>query len=405
MIKSYFESLISRGITVIYGLLLLKIFSIYLSQSNFSQYFLTYNLCLYVSTVLFTIQGSIILRFYHLIDNKDLENLIGILNTLAIILMLVFVLIIAIFSFFNLVNLFDTLLILILTITFGFYNNEISYFRIKHQFIKVVYFTLMQSLITLIALFFLRNILNYVYSVIIVSCSYAITFLLFRVKDFKNLFCKVRINEIKKYIYTLNYAIPITLIGLFNFLLSSMTQFFLLKSGHESVLSSFIANYNIAEKSIVVLISVISLVFVPTIFKKYKSLTLETFKDVKKVVTYFTIISIFIVLLLLFISKFLTIILTNPKYTDTSWIIPIVSFGGIFLGINSIISEVLTVQMKTKLVMLCYFVGIFISIILNTLLTPKYGIYGSIFSTIISYLGMMLATLYFVTKEYKKLLV
>ncbi|NQY54833.1 MAG: polysaccharide biosynthesis C-terminal domain-containing protein [Campylobacteraceae bacterium] len=184
-------------------------------------------------------------------------------------------------------------------------------------------------------------------------------------------------------------------------MLASMDQYFLLNYGYKNELASYIANYNIAEKSVVVILSIISLVFIPTIFKKYKKLEINAFRDIFKVSFYYLLISSTIVGILYFISDDLTILLTNSEFTDKSWIIPYIAFGGIFLGLNSIVSEILTIQYKTVLLLYCYLFGFLINFTLNLLIIKDYGVEGAVITTIISYILMYTLTLCLVYREYR----
>tara|TARA_B100000945_G_C20254814_1_gene536277 strand:+ start:162 stop:734 length:573 start_codon:yes stop_codon:yes gene_type:complete len=186
-------------------------------------------------------------------------------------------------------------------------------------------------------------------------------------------------------------------------MISSFDQYLLKYFGYNDDLAAYIANYNIAEKSIVTLLSIITLVFVPKVFRKYKNLEKETFKDVFNIVFVFIFLSTIILFLLYFYHEIFTIILTNKIYVYLSWIIPYIGFAGIFLGINSLFSEILTVSKKTYKILISYTIGVFINIVLNIIFIDKYGIISALFSSIISYIAMTIVTLYFVYKEYKLL--
>ena len=185
--------------------------------------------------------------------------------------------------------------------------------------------------------------------------------------------------------------------------MSSIDQIILKYYNYTEGLSAYIANYTIAEKSVVFLLSVITLVFVPTVFKKYNKLSLNVFKDIYQVVLIFILISSMILVALLFLSNWLTILLTNKDFIGYSWVIPYVAFGGLFLGINSIVSEVFTIAKKTIILMYCYILGMLANLILNIIFIPLYGITGAVFTTIGTYIIILIITLSFAYKEYKNI--
>ena len=151
------------------------------------------------------------------------------------------------------------------------------------------------------------------------------------------------------------------------------------------------------------LLSIITLVFVPTVFKKYDYLTKNVFRDIFKVVSVFTFLSSIIVFLLFYICEWLTITFATIDFIDYSWVIPYIAIGGIFLGVNSIISEVFTVSKKTIILMICYISGMFTNFFLNIIFIPIYGIIGAVFTTIVTYVIMLFTTLFFSYLEFKKL--
>ena len=394
---NYIKATISKLITIIYGLLLLKILSISLNKNEFTDYFIYYNLILYLSTLMFGMQGAIILRYYHNLGKAKTYLMYDSLNKIIISIIFLCCLIV---NFF--VDSHNILLVFFLTLFYGLFLNKINFLRIKHDFSKVVLIIFYQAFISLILLYIFNEELTYQKSLIFLMISFIVSVIITQEEySPKLIFRNINIKFLIDNKLSLKYAFPIVLIGMFNFMLSSMDQFFLLNYGYKDELASYIANYNIAEKSVVVLLSIITLVFIPTIFKKYKTLEKNTFIDVFKVSFYYLFISTVIVVVLYFISSDLTTILTSSKFVEQSWIIPYIAFGSIFLGLNSIISEILTIQYKTIILLYCYLFGFMINFIFNFLVIEKYGIEGAIFTTIISYVLMNIFTLIFVYREYQ----
>ena len=386
-------------ISVFYGLFILKFLSIYLNQNDFSNYFIIFNLVLYFSTIFFSIQGSSILRFYY-IYKIDIIKLYGMLNTFSIIILFFLGLILI---FLNIFDLDKILLFILFTLSYGFYMNQINLFRIKQLFNRVLIISLSQLIIAITLLLIFKNNLNLNIVLFSISISFLISFILSSYKNYSIIFHKISLKFLKKYNDVFNYSIPIGLIALFNFMLSSLDQYFLKLYGHNDSLSAYIANYNIAEKSIIVFLSIITLVYVPKIFKKYDNLNLETFKDVFNTVFVFTLISLVILIILFYNKELLTILFTSKLYIDYSWVIPLIGIAGVFFGINSLISEILTVRKKTYLLLISYFFGIFINTILNFIFIEKYGVVAAVSSSIISYISLTLITLLFIRREYIQL--
>ena len=140
----------------------------------------------------------------------------------------------------------------------------------------------------------------------------------------------------------------------------------------------------------------------PIVFKKYNELSLEVFKDIYRVVLIFILISLVLILILFYTKDFLALFLTNKDYLSYSWVIPYIAFGGVFLGINSIVSEIFTVAKKSIILMYCYVTGMMANLILNIIYIPIYGISGAVYSSIITYMIMLIITLFFAYKQYKR---
>ena len=398
--KNYFISTVSKLISIFYGLSLLKILSSFMNEFDFSNYFISYNFVLYFSTLFFTLQGSAVLRFYHILGENNINKFYGILNTISVI-SLAFLFINSII--FTTLKIDFLIIFFFLIIFYSLFMNEINFLRIKHLFDKVLQLIFIQSFSSITLLLIFRNDLNLKVSLLIISFSFFISFIFIRYNTISSIFNKVSFNYLSKHFQIFKYSFPILLIALFNFMISSFDQYLLKYFGYNDDLAAYIANYNIAEKSIVTLLSIISLVFVPKVFRKYKNLEKETFKDVFNIVFVFIFLSTIILFLLFFYHEIFTIILTNKIYVYLSWIIPYIGFAGIFLGINSLFSEILTVSKKTYKILISYTIGVFINIVLNIIFIDKYGIISALFSSIISYIAMTIVTLYFVYKEYKLL--
>lgn len=400
MVLNYIKSVFSKGVGVIYGLVLLKLLAIFLPNKDFSNYYIFYNVALYSYAILFTIQGNAILRYYYI---KGEENIIDFVNTLNTFSVLFNFLIFLILFLFRFIDGYTLSAVFILIQSFGLFNNEINYLRIKHSFDRVLYLLLIQAFLAIVGVLLFREILEFRIVLMIVGVSFLIPIFLFKTKKRQSLFRKINLSTIKINIDIIKYAAPIVFIALATSTMSSMDQIILRYYNYTEGLSAYIANYTIAEKSVVFLLSVITLVFVPSVFKKYNELSLNVFKDIYRVVLIFIAISIMVVVTLFFFADWITVFLTNKEFLEYSWVVPYIAFGGIFLGINSIVSEVFTVAKKTIILMYCYILGMSANLILNIIIIPVYGINGAVFTTISSYIIMLMITVSLAYREYRKI--
>lgn len=400
MLYDYFRSAFSKGLHVIYGIVILKSLAMFLAASDFAEYYMFFNVSLYAYALLFGIQNAIILRFYYIWGEDKLLEIIKNVNTIILYGSAVVVFIIMLFAEIDILAVFYTWL---LTMTFGLFNNELGYFRIKLKFNQVIYFQVYQLLLVIVGIYLCHKFLGYREVLLIVAFSYFLPIFIYRNCNLVSFFGRANFCIIKMNWKAMKYAIPTIVVALMTFLIASMNQYILRYFGFQEELAGYIANYYIAEKSVVVFLSVVAMVYIPMFFKKYSQLCVETFKDIFKIVVYFSIVSCSMIFCLFFIHDYLTIILSNQEYLTWSWVIPYIAIGGLFLGINSIVSEVFTVAMKTHILMYSYIIGGILNFTLNFIFIPSYGIVGAVMATICSYIGMLSFTLYVAYLEYKHL--
>lgn len=398
LVLNYFKAFLSKGVGVIYGLILLKLLAIFLPNKDFSNYYIFYNISLYSYAILFTLQGNAILRYYYIKGEKNIINFVNVINTFSVLINFIFF---TVLYFLKVVEGYTLFAVFILIQSYGLFNNQINYFRIKHSFDRVLYLLLSQAFLAIVGVLFFRESIDFRSVLIIVGISFLIPIFLFKSKNRLLLFGKMNFSIIKKNLEIVKYAAPIVFIALSTSTMSSMDQIILKYYNYTDGLSAYIANYTISEKSVVFLLSVITLVFVPTVFKKYEKLSIHVFKDIYRVILIFIVIALVVVIILFFLRNWMTITLTNKDYLGYSWVIPFIAVGGVFLGINSILSEVFTVAKKSIILMYCYLLGMISNLILNIIFIPFYGITGAVFTTISTYVIMLIITLILVYKEYK----
>jgi O-antigen/teichoic acid export membrane protein len=386
MSEGYVWSVLSKSILIIYSLILLKVTSVFLSEKEFSTFYMLMNAGIYIMPVLFGMQSAMILRFYHH-KKKHLQATISTLNWIATIFIILLTFIMSYFYS-------NAYVVTIFVIGFGIYQYLISKLRAQHKFKKVAMFTFFHLLITsLLFMQFIESNNNAIFLLIIISIGYlliAMKYIFFEYKSF----------DVKKInMSVVRYSIPIVFIAIFNSALSSMDQYFLFYFNYGDSLAGYIVNYNIGEKIVFSLLSVISMVFIPVVFKKHKELTMSAINEIYKTVIIFIIFSSVLVLVMYMMSDYLVILFADERYLNTSWIIPIVGVNTIILGVVSIGSEVFTIKKTTSVIMYLYFTGFVINFILNTIFIPYYGVPAAIISTLAAYFAMLLHLLILVRIE------
>lgn len=388
---NYIWSIASKALVIIFSLLVLKVTSTYLSEEEFSSFYLLMNAAIYLTPVFFGIQSAVILRFYHHSKNRLLST-ISTFNWLAFISIVLLTIVTSIYYS-------NAYIVSIFVIGLGFYQYLISKLRAQHSFKKIAIYAFFHLLIvSLIFLKFIETNNSAIFLLLIISAGYMVISLKGVLIDSK----EFNIKNID--LSMLRYAGPIVFIAIFNSGISSMDQYFLYYFDYEEELPGYIANYQIGEKIIFSVLSIISMVFVPVLFRKYQSLTLSAISEIYKIAIKFIAFSSLLLLLMYFMSDNLILFFSDERYMHTSWIIPIVGFGAMMLGVVSIGSEVFTIKKQTSILMALYFIGFLINFTLNVIYIPDYGVIAAIITTLGSYAVMLLVLLFLIKREKNNLL-
>ncbi|HEY6906561.1 MAG TPA: oligosaccharide flippase family protein [Ignavibacteriaceae bacterium] len=128
-----------------------------------------------------------------------------------------------------------------------------------------------------------------------------------------------------------------------------------------------------------------------------------------KVLTYFTLVSaLILVILSLFIDNIVAIpiyhgrTLIDPAYWGGLSIVPIILFGYLFNGLYVIFTAGIYIEEKSIYIPLITGIGAAVNIGVNFLLIPAWGIMGAALATLFAYL-VMAAGLYIVTQKFYKI--
>ena len=94
-------------------------------------------------------------------------------------------------------------------------------------------------------------------------------------------------------------------------------------------------------------------------------------------------------------------IMTEDSYADTALFIAPILFGQLFYGINTLIGYAITFEKKSKYILLITTIGALLNVALNFIFVPKYGALAAAYTTLASYVLMVMFTYYFAQKTYR----
>lgn len=102
------------------------------------------------------------------------------------------------------------------------------------------------------------------------------------------------------------------------------------------------------------------------------------------------------------LSRQLLIILSTKEISESAHlVIPFVAISTLLYGITSLISNILLLSKKTKIIAIIWAIAAFINLGLNIIFIPKFGIIAAAIITLISYFCALILMCYFSFKEFK----
>lgn len=170
--------------------------------------------------------------------------------------------------------------------------------------------------------------------------------------------------------------------------------------GQLSDLGVYTLAYKIGSLSNMLIIGTFALGFLPIAFKKFGDANFDRFFS--KMFTYFMGLSIILTLVVsLFSKEGIKIVSSeNPDFWIAIVLVPFIAYTFLFKALQSYLSYVFFLIKKTKYHAYITLFGVIINVSLNFLLIPKYGMYGAIIATGISYIAMSIYTYKLVQARY-----
>lgn len=392
-----------KGITVLYWLIIIKLSSIYLDPESFGNFSIAFSISTYLAIFLSGWQSSAALRYYHEVDSKLVYYSI-LLKTLLkpFLLFLSLGVLICVISYFCFSDEITMILMSIipLSILYGLFLLIVPIVRIKRELKFYLRLLIIQSVILIVTSIPLLRIFGWVGVIGAFVFSYLVVLLYYVIlkRNQFNSIWKVKTNT-KLVSEMMSYGWPVVLIGAFTQLLSSIDQIVLKYNGYSNEVGIYAANYNIAEKSVFAFLAIFISTFTPILYKNINSKNFDLLLQIRKGVLQFLLFALPIVVLLAIFSRTISAVFLDKKYVEGHWIIPIIAFSGIFVGIASFYAEVLTVAKKTKLLALLYGVALIVNVIFNIVFIPTYGILAAVGATFLAYLVLVVSVYIFANRN------
>jgi O-antigen/teichoic acid export membrane protein len=102
------------------------------------------------------------------------------------------------------------------------------------------------------------------------------------------------------------------------------------------------------------------------------------------------------------LSRQLLVILSTENIAEKAYfVVPFVAVSTLLYGITTLISQILLLVKKTKLIAIIWVIAAFLNLVLNIIFIPKFGIISAAIITFMSYLCALSLMWYFAFKEFK----
>lgn len=159
-------------------------------------------------------------------------------------------------------------------------------------------------------------------------------------------------------------------------------------------------SYTISEKSITLLASLFMFASGPISMNIWETEEVAKSKEfLTKLTRYYLIICLPIVVGLSVLARQVIDILTAQEYYQGFRIVPLVTLGGFFLGLQQRFHAGLLFYKKTNVIMVGIFASGLLNLVLNLWLVPKHGYVAAAATTLVSY-AFLLAMMVIISRKY-----
>lgn len=256
------------------------------------------------------------------------------------------------------------------------YLNTISYYRAKNDGFKYVIYTVSAAGLLIVLIFYNLVILDLgvkgvLYAQII---SYGCLWVVLSVNILKNIGVAISAVTIRKILY---FGFPLVFAMSGDLITETSAVYLLSYFTDLTQVAIYSLGYKLAQIASIVLIYPFELTFEPFLYSSLDKPDLS--ERVSKIITYFLIIYSFTAIGIAYISRGLLWLMAPAEYNPASIIVFLLLPGIAFSGIQFIGQSLLHIGKKTIVTALTISSFTALSVVLQYLLIPHWGIYGVVF--------------------------
>lgn len=182
------------------------------------------------------------------------------------------------------------------------------------------------------------------------------------------------------------YSFPLVIGNLAAWVLSLSDRYILRFYRGALEVGIYSASYDIADKSVMLMVSLFTLVVSPLAFRIWEQEgEMESKAFSTSIARYFLMICLPSITGLMVLSKPIVQLFTAEEYHSGFVVMPLVVSGAILFGLQQHFQRGLLFYKKTSLIMYCVIISGSFNLLLNFLLIPGYGYIAAAFTTFLSY--------------------
>ncbi len=406
--QSFFHDLIYYAITyivpMIVGFLLVPIFTSNFSTAEYGQYSLINASVGLLGIISVNWINVAFIRYYTNDENDQREKQ---LLTISIVALTAIISIIAILLYLmSALGVVDRIipteylwLTIVLLFSANLHSFFFSYLRANRKARFATILTTATILMRFVTFLYLLNNFDLSIAAILIATivSDVIYTLIVLLKEKKQLqivkIKNVDIEYVKEYFL---YGLPFILILGVHWLLTLSDRYMLLFLRNSSEVGIYSINYSFAQQIMMPLITIFMSTAEPILFRKYRTSSKpEVNRVLNNIFKYFFMMILPAVIGLSVVSNQITSLFIKNDFKEGFVIIPVVSFGFLFLGIRQYLNKSLELVKKSKEIANISLVAAGTNIVLNLIFIPLYGYMGAACATLIAYF------VYFALSYYK----
>jgi len=387
--KKLFKYVPGRILVGVLGFLPIILLTKLLDPSEYGEYKMIYITLTFIAIFTTGWLDQAIIRFWHNFQDKTtlyatVTFSIYILNSLVLIIFSV------INYFFNLIDLNLFILVLLLFFSRPIFNLNTSIYRNMELLKRFNQVEIIRVVLNIFGILLLVPYFGLHGAIFGIGFSYFIVNII-SISSLKQYTTikkeKIKFSTFKELFF---YGYPLIFTMLSSVIISYSDQF-IIGIFHDSLqVGIYAANYDILEKILLYINSILVLATTPKLIKIYDE---EGMKQANKFNSFIYMIFIAIFLpfsFLIITNDYLFIsVFTNSEYFASKTLITLIIFAMFINTTNMYVIKSLTVIRNTKLIANLFLSAMVLNVILNFILIPKYSFYGAISATIICYIVLL----------------